>query len=89
MNVNLSSELEKVIQDKVRSGLYKSQSEVVREALRLLVERDESRRAHLDGVREAVSRGFAEAERGELLYGASVIREMREFLNSRRENAES
>lgn len=36
MNVSLTPELEKMIREKVSSGLYNSSSEVVREALRLL-----------------------------------------------------
>ncbi|MEN8151709.1 MAG: type II toxin-antitoxin system ParD family antitoxin [Planctomycetota bacterium] len=84
MNVNLSPELEKLVQDKVRSGLYASQSEVVREALRLLVEHDEARLAHLERIREGVVQGIREADRGEFLDGADVIREMRALLNDRR-----
>ena len=38
MNVNLTPELEALVQSKVASGLYNNQSEVVREALRLLEE---------------------------------------------------
>jgi putative addiction module CopG family antidote len=46
MNVSLTSELEKLVNEKVRSGLYQTASEVVREALRLLKQRDdEVRRA--------------------------------------------
>ena len=40
MNVSLTPELEKLVQDKVTSGLYQTASEVIREALRLLKERD-------------------------------------------------
>ena len=40
MNVSLTPELEQLINTKVESGLYLSSSEVVREALRLLEERD-------------------------------------------------
>ena len=40
MNVSLTPELEQLVQDKVASGLYQTASEVVREALRLLKERD-------------------------------------------------
>ena len=36
MNVSLTKELEAWIQDRIESGLYRSGSEVVREALRLL-----------------------------------------------------
>jgi antitoxin ParD1/3/4 len=40
MNVSLSPELERFIHRKVATGLYSSASEVVREALRILQERD-------------------------------------------------
>jgi uncharacterized protein len=40
MNVSLTVELEKYVRRKVASGLYNNASEVVREALRLLVERE-------------------------------------------------
>jgi antitoxin ParD1/3/4 len=46
MNVSLTPELEELVNEKVRSGLYHTASEVVREALRLLKLRDdEARRA--------------------------------------------
>ena len=46
MNVSLTPELEELVNQKVRSGLYQTASEVVREALRLLKQRDdEVRRA--------------------------------------------
>ena len=46
MNVSLTPELEDLVNEKVRSGFYQTASEVVREALRLLKQRDdESRRA--------------------------------------------
>lgn len=41
MNVSLTPELEKFVNDKVKSGMYYSASEVIREGLRLLKERDE------------------------------------------------
>jgi len=40
MNVSLTAELEKYIRRKVASGLYNNASEVIREALRLLIERE-------------------------------------------------
>ena len=40
MNVSLTKELEQLVNEKVKSGRYLSASEVVREALRLLEERD-------------------------------------------------
>jgi antitoxin ParD1/3/4 len=40
MNVNLTLHLEELVRQKVESGLYTSASEVVREALRLMDEKD-------------------------------------------------
>ena len=40
MNVSLTPRLEELVRRKVASGLYNNASEVVREALRLLLERD-------------------------------------------------
>jgi antitoxin ParD1/3/4 len=46
MNVSLTPELEEMVNEKIRSGLYQTASEVVRDALRLLKQRDdEARRA--------------------------------------------
>lgn len=41
MNVHLTQELEQLVQARVKSGRYNSASEVVRDALRLLADRDE------------------------------------------------
>ena len=80
MNVNLTPELERVVQEKVRSGLYNNQSEVVREALRLLVEQDRIRAARLARLRSAVGEGLAQADRGELVDGRAVLDELRELI---------
>lgn len=44
MNVSLTPKLEKMVRDKVESGLYNNASEVIREALRLLDQKDRSSR---------------------------------------------
>jgi antitoxin ParD1/3/4 len=64
MNVSLGPELERLIQEKIDSGLYQSASEVVREALRLLRERDELRRARLESLRSLTAAGLDEADHG-------------------------
>ena len=53
MNVSLTPKLEEIVRRKVASGLYNNASEVIREALRLLVERD----AAGDAVRTAAPPG--------------------------------
>ena len=40
MNISLTPELERMVQERVQSGLYNNASEVIREALRLLVKQD-------------------------------------------------
>ncbi len=60
MNVSLPPYLEAMIQQKVQSGRYNNASEVVREALRLLEERDAFQR-----VAAAIDVGIQEIERGE------------------------
>jgi len=56
MSLTLSPELENWVNEKVASGLYASASEVVREALKLLQQRDELRRELTLGV-EQLKRG--------------------------------
>jgi len=66
MNVSLPSAMEKMVDERVRSGMYSSASEVVREALRLLKERDELRRQQLEQLRKDIAIGVAQADRGEV-----------------------
>ena len=54
MNVSLTPELEQYIRTKVDSGRYLSASEVVREALRLL----EQKEKRLEGLRVEIQRGL-------------------------------
>ncbi len=61
MNVSLTPELERLVQEKVTSGLYQTASEVIREALRLLKERDADRAA---AQREAIAEGMAQLAQG-------------------------
>ena len=85
MNVSLTPELERLVQDKLASGLYSSASEVVRESLRLLQERDEIRKVRLEELRREISRGVEAADRGELhpLDAASIKAEGRRLVSQR------
>jgi len=64
VNVSLSPELRRLVRDKVSSGRYTSASEVVREGLRLLEERDEIRTLRREALRRAVRLGLDELDRG-------------------------
>jgi antitoxin ParD1/3/4 len=58
MNINLTPQLEEMVREKVSSGLYTSASEVVREALRLMDEKDQLRVAKLGQLRQAIQEGL-------------------------------
>jgi len=64
MNISLTKELEEMVHEKVRSGLYNSASEVIRDALRLLTEQDELRRIRLERLRKDVQLGIDQADKG-------------------------
>jgi antitoxin ParD1/3/4 len=66
LNVNLTPELETLVRDKVASGRYSSASEVVREALRLMEERDQERHAKLQQLRRDIQAGIDSGDAGEL-----------------------
>ena len=67
MNVSLTTELESWILERVESGLYRSSSEVVREALRLLREQDELKTLRLEELRKLVQAGLDD------VYAARVL----------------
>lgn len=62
MNVSLTPELEQYIQEKVSSGLYYSASEVVREGLRLLKEREQLQLIRLQELRQDIQAGLDSGE---------------------------
>jgi antitoxin ParD1/3/4 len=69
MNVSLTPELERMVEEKVRSGQYRTASEVVREGLRLLAQRDEEYQVKLAALRAEVQKGVDSLDRGEGMPG--------------------
>jgi antitoxin ParD1/3/4 len=57
MNISLTPQLEELIKRKVASGRYGSASEVVREALRLLEDRDRTAEEKLTALRAEIRKG--------------------------------
>jgi antitoxin ParD1/3/4 len=62
MNVSLTPELEQYVQEKVSSGLYYSASEVIREGLRLLKEREQLQQIRLQELRQDIQAGLDSGE---------------------------
>jgi antitoxin ParD1/3/4 len=83
MNVHLTPRLERLVQSKVESGHYNSASEVVREALRLMEQKDELRAIQLQLLRARIDTGLTEAGRGAAADGDIFMRQMIEDLDTR------
>jgi antitoxin ParD1/3/4 len=73
MNVHVTDELERLVQSKVQSGRYNSASEVVREALRLLEERDELRAIRKNELRKRIAEGLDAVKAGRVQDGEEVF----------------
>ena len=78
LNVSLTPELDAFVAQAVKSGLYLSSSEVVREALRDLQERFAVRQLAIDKLNEMVELGCEQIRRGEVVDGEAAFAELRE-----------
>ncbi len=65
MHVSLTERLQEFVREKVDSGLYNDSSEVIREALRIMEQKDQLHKIKLDQLREAVLIGDEQLTRGE------------------------
>ena len=72
MHISLTPKLEKMVRNKVDSGLYNNASEVIRAALRLMADADEEHKERLKAFRDAVQAGVEQADRGEFAEGFSI-----------------
>ncbi len=86
MHVSLTPELEKYVRDKVKTGLYNSSSEVVRESLRLLEERDKLKEIRLEELRKEIQKGVDSIERGD--FTEVDLSGLGEFFDGLRKTAE-
>jgi len=77
MNVNLGSVFDQFVADLLKTGHYQSQSEILREGLRLLKEREELKQLRLSELRKEIALGSAQADRGEFVDGEETFAEIR------------
>lgn len=73
ISADLGEKLEAVVNDLVANGRYNSKSEVLREGVRLVQERE----AALQSVYAAIDRGLADAEAGRMRPAEEVFAELR------------
>ena len=64
MNISLTPELDNWIAQKIKSGMYKSSSELIREGLRLLQLRDEQRTKMVEELRNELLVGVKQLDAG-------------------------
>jgi antitoxin ParD1/3/4 len=88
MNVSLTPELERRVDERVETGLYTSASELVREALRLFFQFDEARQREIEDLNRKIAIGLKQLDGGE---GIPAEQARRESLDrrARRIRAES
>jgi antitoxin ParD1/3/4 len=87
VNVSLTPELERLVNEKVASGMYGSASEVIRAGLRLLQQQEADQGARLEALRRDVTAGINEADRGQLWNGQEVFDQLRKRRAAQTESA--
>jgi antitoxin ParD1/3/4 len=85
-NVNLTEHFDRYIEAGVTSGRFSNASEVVREGLRLLEQREQEDKARLEWLRAAVKEGIGDIERGDYVTLRSD-REINAFMRRLRKEA--
>jgi antitoxin ParD1/3/4 len=80
MDISLTEELEKFVNEMVSSGAYYSPSEVVSDSLRLLKEQEQIKKIRLEELKSEIMRGVEDlkAGRSQTFYsGEEVFEEIR------------
>ena len=77
MNVSLTPELERLVERQVESGEFKSASEVVRHALRLLAREEQEHQARLEALRSEIQFGIDDFDNGRHAPKDEVFAELR------------
>lgn len=78
MNVHLGSAFDQFVAELLKSGYYQTQSEVLREGLRLLKEREEVKQLRLAELHKEIAVGIEQADRGEFVDGPEAFEKIRQ-----------
>ncbi len=78
MNVNLGPVFDDFVAELLKTGLYQSQSEILREGLRLLKEREELKKLRLAELRKQIALGAEQADRRDFVHGPQTFARIRE-----------
>jgi antitoxin ParD1/3/4 len=83
-NVNLTEHFDRFIESGITSGRFSNASEVVREGLRLLEQREQEDKSKIEWLRAAAKEGFDAIERGDYV-AVNSEEELDVFMGSIRE----
>lgn len=81
MNISLTPELEKYIQDKVNSGLYTSVSEVIRESLRLMNTYDDLQKHRIEQLNQSIETGLLQLQAGKKVPAKEAYQRLKKKIN--------
>jgi antitoxin ParD1/3/4 len=76
MNISLTPMLENFVQNKIAEGLYTSASEVIREALRLLITQEMSANGRIEMLNKEIDKGLEDFKNGNFRDGNEVMEEL-------------
>ena len=78
MNVHLGSVFDEFVAALLKTGHYQTQSEVLREGLRLLKEREEVKQLRLTELRKEIAVGTGQADQGLFVDGPEALSKIRQ-----------
>lgn len=82
MNISLTPELEKYVQEKVASGFYTSASEVIRESLRLMHNYDDLQKQRTDQLNQMIEIGLTELKSGKKVLAAESYQRLKKKIST-------
>ncbi|MFY9343887.1 MAG: hypothetical protein WAT39_15460 [Planctomycetota bacterium] len=85
MKVELTPKQQRMVQKWIATGRWETPDAVVSEALQQFEAGQSDQEQHVSWLRAALARSLRQAERGELRDGATVVREVRDSLRSKRQ----
>lgn len=77
MNISLTPDLEKYVQDKVRGGLYTSASEVIRESLRMMHSFEDIQKKRIKELDDSIAVAMQQIQRGQKVSGDESYKKMK------------
>jgi antitoxin ParD1/3/4 len=84
MNIALAPELQTWVESRVRSGFYSSSTDVIQEALRLMVRLEQSQTAKLEELKALIDLGFSSVESGRVsVVNDGLITEIKQLARQR------